>query len=663
MKLFDEHIVLRFALLFACFLFAAFVPEILNLSNSVLGFIPYFAAIIFVAYISLFYKFPVEGTRRKIRNDVVIPTTVGGEPVRDFEKDLNEQNELHQMMIDVSQEGFWTFDVPTGKVYWSNRVAVLLGAKGVLEDSLSALQSYVMEKDWEKFKKVVMKSLDEGRDFSEVLRLSSPSKNGPSEIVVAGRMQMDAENRPIRVIGSISQSLDRSSSEREKYFYAYQDALTGVYNRKFFLEKLKVDVELAAQKPDYFFGVALLDIDSFGAINASYSINFGDNVLRVVSERIKASVGENDVVARIGPDVFAVILHNIEGADARDNLLSIVKQIHSKVKAPIQLDGQELFISVSMAVVVNSDVDCVEDVMASANAVLRNLKKTGSHGGIQFVTGGIREKAMKLYKLEYEIRRAIQAKEFVLMYQPIVDISNSDKIVGFEALVRWNNSEQGIISPAEFIPLAEETGLIVPMGALILKMACIQTKKWVDMGFTDIRVAVNFSARQFAMESMVEDVKRVLAETNLNPRNLKLEITEYTATCEVEKAADIMRKLSNMGLQISIDDFGTGYSSLSYLKHLPVHTLKMDKSFVDHVADDEEDAAFAKMVIGIAKSLHLELIAEGVETAEQLEFLRSEGCHHIQGFYFSMPLAPDDALEYMKAHYAGTVAPAEAVIA
>jgi EAL domain-containing protein (putative c-di-GMP-specific phosphodiesterase class I) len=235
--------------------------------------------------------------------------------------------------------------------------------------------------------------------------------------------------------------------------------------------------------------------------------------------------------------------------------------------------------------------------------------------------------------------------------------------VGFEALVRWNNSEQGIISPAEFIPLAEETGLIVPMGALILKMACIQTKKWVDMGFTDIRVAVNFSARQFAMESMVEDVKRVLAETNLNPRNLKLEITEYTATCEVEKAADIMRKLSNMGLQISIDDFGTGYSSLSYLKHLPVRTLKMDKSFVDHVADDEEDAAFAKMVIGIAKSLHLELIAEGVETAEQLEFLRSEGCHHIQGFYFSMPLTPDDALEYMKAHYAGTVAPAEAVIA
>ena len=661
MKLFDENIILRFALLFACVLFATFIPGIINFSENYLMLVPYLLAIFFLGYVSLFYKFPVSGNRKKIRTDVEIPTTVETEPVRNYEKDLNDQYELHQMMIDVSQEGFWTFDVPTGKVYWSNRVAELLGAKGMLEDSFAALKSYVMEKDWKSFKDVVAKALAEGSNFSEKLRLSSPPKNGPGEIIIAGRLQLDEEKRPIRVIGSICASVDRGATEKEKYFYAYQDALTGVYNRKFFLEKLKVDVDLAAQKPDYVFGVALLDIDSFGAINASYSINFGDNVLRVVSERIKSACGENDVVARIGPDVFAVILHNIQGNDAHESLLSQVKQLHSKVKASIQLDGRDLIISVSMAVVVNSDVDCVEDILASANAVLRNLKKSGQHGGIQFVTGGIRDKAMKLYKLEYEIRRAIQAQEFLLMYQPIVDIGAENKLVGFEALVRWNNSEQGIVSPAEFIPLAEETGLIVPMGALILRMACEQTKKWVDMGYTDIRVAVNFSARQFAMESMVDDVKRVLAETNLNPCNLKLEITEYTATCEVEKAADIMRKLSNMGVQISIDDFGTGYSSLSYLKHLPVHTLKMDKSFIDHVADDEEDAAFAKMVIGIAKSLHLDLIAEGVETVEQLEFLRSEGCRQIQGFYFSQPLMPEDALDYMKRTYNGNALPAATV--
>ena len=658
MKLFDEHKILRFALLFACFMFAAFVPDILHFSGHVMAFVPYFVAIIFIAYLALFYSFPTVGNRKKMRTDVEIPTKVDTEPVRDFQKDLHEQSELHQMMIDVSHEGFWTFNVSTGKVYWSNRVAELIGAKELLEDSFSALESYVMESDWVAFREKFMKALETGEDFSEVLRLSSPMKGKPEEIMIAGRLQMDSENRPIRVIGSITAS-DTSAIAREKYYYAYQDALTGVYNRKFFLEKLKVDVDMAAQKPGYTFGVALLDIDSFGAINASYSINFGDNVLRVVAERIKATCGKNDVLARIGPDVFAVILHDIQGSEVREDLLAKVKQIHTKIKAPIQLDGSELFVSASMAVVLNSDVDCVEDILASANAVLRNLKKSGQHGGIQFVTGGIREKAMKLYKLEYEIRRAIQAQEFVLMYQPIIDIASGDRIVGFEALVRWNNSEHGIVSPAEFIPLAEETGLIVPMGALILKMACIQTKKWVDLGFKDIRVAVNFSAKQFAMESMVDDVKRVLAETNLNPRNLKLEITEYTHKLD-EKLSQAVYDIFRIRVQISIDDFGTGYSSLSYLKHLPVHTLKMDKSFVDHVADDEEDAAFAKMVIGIAKSLNLELIAEGVETEEQLEFLRSEGCRNIQGFYFSVPLSPEDALKYMEAHYAGGAEPAGA---
>ena len=220
-----------------------------------------------------------------------------------------------------------------------------------------------------------------------------------------------------------------------------------------------------------------------------------------------------------------------------------------------------------------------------------------------------------------------------------------------EALVRWNQSENGFISPAEFIPIAEETGLIIPMGAQILKMACLQAKKWVDQGFTDLQVAVNFSAKQFALDNMVDDLKQVLLETRLNPKNLKLEITEYTAVCEADKTIAVMRALSGMGIQISIDDFGTGYSSLSHLKRFPIHTLKMDKSFVDHVVDDEEDASFARMVIGLAKSLNLDLIAEGVETEAQLEFLRSEGCRLIQGFYFSKPLSVNETQEYLTQHY------------
>ena len=651
MRLFDEHAVLRFALLFSCFLFAAFIPDILNFSERPLNFLPYFTSIIFLAYVSLFYKFPILGNTKKMRNDVEIPEKVENTTVRDYEKDLSEKDELFQMLVDVSSDGFWTFDVRTGKVYWSSRIAKFLNiSPTAIEDSFNTLKLNVFESDWANFKERFSRSLEENVQFSVKMRLLNVPKDCPPEIVVSGRPQCNGEGRPMRVIGSVTTATEQADNT-SRQFYAYRDALTGVYNRKFFLEKLKVDVDMAAQRPDYTFAVVLLDIDSFGAINESYSMNFGDSVLKIVSDRIRSSCRDNDCVARIGPDVFAVVLHDIAGKGTDEDLMPMVKKLHNKVKSPIQLDGRELYISVSMAVVVNRDVDCVEDLLSNATAVLRDLKKGGNHGGIQFFAGGIREKAMKLYKLEYEIRRAIQAQEFVLVYQPIVDITQNNRITGFEALVRWNNSEHGVVSPAEFIPLAEETGLIVPMGAQILRMACEQTKKWVDMGYTDIRVAVNFSAKQFTLDNMVEDVKRVLAETQLNPRNLKLEITEYTAMCEVEKAIDIMRALSNMGLQISIDDFGTGYSSLSYLKRYPVHTLKMDKSFIDHIADDEEDATFARMVIGIASTLNLDLIAEGVESEEQLQFLRREGCRFIQGYYFSKPLTPDKALEYMREHY------------
>lgn len=656
MRLFDGHAILRLALLFTCVVFAGLIPEIISFSGSVFFVVNYILAIGILLYLSLFHKFPSVTNVKKLRNDVEIPVETSVEPSRDFQKDLIEKDEMFQMMVDASSDGFWTFDVPTGKVYWSNRVAKLLGIESdKVDDTFDTLKSCVIESDWELFRTEMGKALNENRPFNLSLHLVAAT-DSTKELTVSGRPQFNEEGRPIRVVGFIGARMSDAAIERQNYFYAYKDALTGVYNRKFFLEKLKVDIDNAAKRPDYTFAVALLDIDSFGAINDSFSTNFGDNVLRVVADRIKGSCRDNDCVARIGPDVFAVVLHNIQGADPDDDLMPIVRRLHNKVKAPVMLEGRELYISVSMAVVVNRDVDCVEDIMANASAILRDLKKNGDHGGIQFFTGGIREKAMKLYKLEYEIRRAIQAKEFILMYQPIVDISAGNSVVGFEALVRWNNTEQGIVSPAEFIPIAEETGLIVPMGALILRMACEQTRKWVEQGYENIKVAVNFSAKQFALDNMVEDVRRVLAETHLNPKNLKLEITEYTAMCEVEKTIDIMRALSGMGLQISIDDFGTGYSSLSYLKRYPIHTLKMDKSFIDHVADDEEDASFARMVISIAKSLNLDLIAEGVETEEQLEFLRREGCRQIQGYYFSKPLSPEAALGYMKDHYAAAQA-------
>jgi diguanylate cyclase (GGDEF)-like protein len=659
MRLFDEHVILRFALLITSFLFAALIPDLLEHSDNAVVVVPYVFCILFLIYLSVLYRFPSSSSQKKMRSDVNVNEVVL-EPIRNYERDLIEKDRLFQMMIDVSSEGFWTFDVSSDKVFWSNKVGKILGIE-MLGDSFDVVKSCVLESDWESFRKSLQACLNEKRNFTIRMRLLN-KKSGCEEIVISGRPQCNEAGLLIRVIGSLSAIQDSHNLVRENDFLSTCDSLTGVSNRQEFLNELAKDVEKAAGRPDYIFAVALLDIDSFAAINDSYSIDVGDQVLRIVADRITASSRSGDSVARIGPDVFALIFRDIQG-DVNGELISIVRNLHSKVKMPLKLEGKELYISVSMSVVVNKEGDCVEDLLANANAVLRDMKKGGNHGGVQFFTGGIREKAMNLYKLEFEIRKAIQAREFMLVYQPIVDIANGDRIVGFEALVRWNNSERGIVSPGEFIPIAEETGLIVPMGAQILRMACEQTKAWVDMGYENIQVSVNFSAKQFTLDNMVDDVRRILQETKLNPKNLKLEITEYTALCESEKTIEMMRALASMGLQISIDDFGTGYSSLSYLKRFPVNTLKMDKSFVDHVTDDEEDASFARMVIGIANSMNLGLIAEGVETRDQLDFLRSEGCRFIQGFFFSKPLNSEAALAYLRRHYSADTSPSQVSMA
>ena len=653
MRLFDEKRFLRLLLIIASIFFAAFIPEILSNRAYILWAIPYILADMFLVVVAVLYRFPIIGNRKRMSDDVnIAPPPTAAVPIRDFKQDLVEKDEIFQMMVDISSNGFWTFDVVTGKVYWSNKALKMLMADvNQADDSFMVLQESIVESDWNHFKELLNEALGTGEKFScDVSLIKSRSRE--NHLVISGHVQLNSDGHPIRVIGALNEYSDKQANERQSYYYAYQDALTGVYNRKFFLEKLKINVDLALQRPDYLFAVALLDIDRFGAINTSYSVSVGDSVLRIVADRIKSQSRSGDTIARIGPDVFAIILHDIQSSAGDSDVKAIVRRIHNAVKQPIQLDSGELYIGVSMVVSLNREVDCVEDMLANVTASLREMKKGVNHGGIQFSCGGIREKAMKLYKLEFEIRKAIQAQQFVMFYQPIVDIANGNRIVAFESLVRWNQAENGFISPAEFIPIAEETGLIIPLGAQILYMACSQAKKWVDEGFTDIQVAVNFSAKQFAKDGLIDDIRQVLLQTKLNPKNLKLEITEYTAMCEAEKTVEIMKALSGMGIQISIDDFGTGYSSLSYLKRFPVHTLKMDKSFIDHMTDDEEDASFARMVVGIARTLNLDLIAEGVETEAQLEFLKQEGCRLIQGYYFSKPLAPADARAYLEKHYA-----------
>lgn len=644
MKLFDEHFLLRILLIVVGCLFSVFMDELVAFDTHPYWIIPYCASVSFLFFTALFYRFPPSISLNRIRKDLEVPdptTVVNNNQSEGLLRSLEEKESLLRLFFDNSSDGFWVFDLPSGKVQWSLRAAELLGVPiKELGSSLSNLRSLIFENDWTKFSNMLTISLESKQKFSLEVRPIL----GKNIIAVSGIPQLNSEGRPIRLFGSFVPKADILSFKNPFYL----DELTGLKNRRYFLEHLKEKVSYSQSHQDYSFALLLIDIDHFGRINDVYSPQFGDCVLKLIAERIVSSCHSQDCVARISADIFGILLHDISVKENKSGLVEFVQNLHSKIRQPLQLEGKELLIGASMSVILNRDLEASEDLMSHATTLLRNLKSGDCRGNIQFFSSGLREKALQVYQLEYELRKAIQAKSFTLVYQPVIDIEHGNRVVSFETLVRWNSSERGMIPPSEFIPIAEETGLIVPLGELILRGACKQAKEWVDLGYSDLRIAVNFSAKQFSQGDLVKTLQLVLAETELNPRNLKMEITEYTVMNDTKKTIEMMRQLTAMGIEISIDDFGTGFSSLSYLKNFPVHTLKIDKSFVDSAVEKEEDAAFVRMIIGIAKSLNLELIAEGVETKEQLDFLHSEGCSMIQGYYFSKPLPPAEVLPYLQ---------------
>lgn len=640
MKLFDEHVVLRLLLLIVGVLFSLFAGDLVTLDAHPYWVIPYSGAVSFIFFVALFYSFGKPISFNRMRKDVDIQAPVPHPPMDEGVKDkLAETQAFVNLVFSSKNNGFWAYDLPTGKIQWSPKVAEFLGIEqDALGDSFESIRDLFFETDWTNFTRILNLALDSDQEFSADLH----PIHANTVLTITGKPQRNSEGRPIRIAGAITQKPLHETKPGDTYL----DELTKLKNRRYFQEHLQSEASHAQKDANYTFAMVLVDLEHFGNINDMYSEKFGDALLKVVADRITAACGVEDCIARLGADLFGIIIHNVQSKD-NSEIVDKVQAIHSKVRSPLQLEGRELLIGASIAVVMSSDVEKADDIMANAMVLLRNLKNGESRSGIQFFTSGIREKAMHLYKMEFELRKAILAKDFSLVYQPVVDIFDNNKVVSFEALVRWNNSERGMVSPAEFIPIAEDSGLIVPLGELILYKACKQAKSWVDKGFKDLRIAVNFSAKQFAQENLIDNLCSILEQTQLNPRNLKIEITEYTAMNDSEKTVELMRRLTSMGLEISIDDFGTGFSSLSYLKKFPVHTLKIDKSFVDTVTEKDDDAAFVKMIIGIAKALNLDIIAEGVETREQLEFLHKEGCRHIQGYYFSKPLAPDNALEFM----------------
>jgi predicted signal transduction protein with EAL and GGDEF domain len=368
----------------------------------------------------------------------------------------------------------------------------------------------------------------------------------------------------------------------------------------------------------------------------------GDRLLQKVAERLRISAHRGETVARFEGDEFALLLTQVGGTEGED-VGAVIFQINESLKLPFLIDEHELFITVSIGISLYPDDGAdAPTLLKNADAALYRAREQGGDN-YQFYTADMNAKAMKRLTLENSLRRALERSEFEVYYQPVLDI-NTRKIVGVEALLRWHHPELGLVQPAEFIPLAEDTGMIVPIGEWVLRTACAQSKSWQSAGFAPLSLAVNLSARQFQQQNLSEVVVRILRETGLDPRDLELELTESSIMKNAEWAVRTLSELKAMGVKIAIDDFGTGYSSLGYLKRLPIDTLKIDRSFVSDVTTDPDDAALVMAIITLAHNLGLKVIAEGVDSEEQLRFLHLLRCDEWQGYFFSKPL-PVEAFE------------------
>lgn len=438
---------------------------------------------------------------------------------------------------------------------------------------------------------------------------------------------------------------ERKQAEKQLRYHALYDAVTGLPNRTFFMARLEDAIALAQQQ-NYLFAVLFLDLDRFKVINDSLGHLIGDRLLMATAQKLKSCVSSEDTVARFGGDEFAILLKNVRHQD----VVLVAERIKAELASPFNLGGQEVVTTATIGIALSvTGYDQAEDLLRNTDTAMYQAKAQGK-ARYEVFNPSMYTCAVTLMQLETDLRRALQRQEFQLYYQPIMSLK-TNKLAGFEALVRWQHPERGLVSPAEFIPVAEETGLIVPLGLWVIQEACRQMHIWqrqflapVHQGpILPLTISVNISARQFSQVGLTQEIQKILAEFELDASDLKLEITESVLMQNAEVANKMLQHLKTLGVQLSIDDFGTGYSSLSYLHHFPIEMLKVDRSFVSRMGTDKESVEIIWTIITLAHNLGMKVIAEGVETVGQLAKLKALQCEYGQGYFFSRPLNSDAA--------------------
>ncbi|MGK5070717.1 putative bifunctional diguanylate cyclase/phosphodiesterase [Janthinobacterium sp. AD80] len=467
------------------------------------------------------------------------------------------------------------------------------------------------------------------------------------------------------VLGLVRDISERKRTEEQIRRLAYCDSLTGIPNRQAFLETLEREL-VRSKEHDKKFAVLFMDLDAFKRINDTLGHDVGDHLLKVVSERLRETIRPSDLVlraeyelggisggsnlARLGGDEFTILIPDLERVE---DALNVAHRVKEAMRRPFMIEAHEIFVTASIGIsLYPEDGEDCNSLLKYADTAMYHAKNCGKNNA-KLYSSSLTMEIMSHVKMEVGLRKALQNNELYLLYQPQIDVP-STQIVGVEALVRWRHPERGIISPTEFIPLAEETGLIVPIGEWVLRTACNQAKAWQSDGGRAIRMAVNLSAKQFKDENLMQIVLSALADTGLDARLLELELTEGTLMDDARATMVTLEQLRGIGVYLSIDDFGTGYSSMNYLKRFDVRALKIDKSFIAGLPQDAENAAITRAIIAMAHGLKMVVVAEGVETDEQLLMLEEYGCDMAQGYFLGHP-SPHDTITAMLARQANQV--------
>ena len=455
----------------------------------------------------------------------------------------------------------------------------------------------------------------------------------------ASLIREDSGN-PRHVIFQVQDISDRKKAEELMHHAAFHDALTGLPNRTLFADRLKTAIERSKRTEGFQFAVIFLDLDRFKVVNDSLGHGSGDKLLIELSRRLEFCIRTVDSVARLGGDEFAILL---DGISALAEAETVAVRIQDSLKSPFEVDGQKFRTTVSMGIAYSSlDYTCPEDVLRDADTAMYKAKANGK-ARHEIFASHMHAWALNALTVENELRHALDNGEIVPYYQPIVSLDDGE-VVGFEALARWVHPSRGLISPADFIPLAEESELIVPLGLSMMEQACLQTAEWQnELGRSDLSISVNLSGKQFKEAELVNDIRNILRKTKLRPDALKVEITETMVIDDMFGAVEMLKQLRRMGVQVSIDDFGTGYSSLNYLHKFPFDILKVDRSFVNRMSRNTESRGIVKAIVLLARELGKKVIAEGVQTTDQQRLLGMIGCHYGQGYLFSRPVNAESA--------------------